>query len=56
MTISKTWSMPAEHVQTFAEMTLFSSMLIKTLDLTSVTQLTVAGELLIGRIRDDKQS
>jgi len=26
------------------------------LDLTSVTQLTVAGELLIGRIRDDKQS
>ena len=57
VTIAKTWSMPAEHVQTFAEMTpLFFHANKETLDLTSVTQLTVAGELLIGRIRDDKQS
>lgn len=57
VTIAKTWSMPSEHVQTFAEMTpLFFHANKDTLDLTSVTQLTVAGELLIGRIRDDKQS
>ena len=57
VTIAKTWSMPAEHVQAFAEMTpLFFHANKDTLDLTSVTQLTVAGELLIGRIRDDKQS
>ena len=57
VTIAKTWSMPSEHVQTFAEMTpLFFHVNKDTLDLTSVTQLTVAGELLIGRIRDDKQS
>ena len=57
VTIAKTWSMPSEHVQTFAEMTpLFFHTNKDTLDLTSVTQLTVAGELLIGRIRDDKQS
>ena len=49
--------MPSEPVQTFAEMTpLFFHVNKDTLDLTSVTQLTVAGELLIGRIRDDKQS
>ena len=57
VTIAKTWFMPSEHVQTFAEMTpLFFHANKDTLDLTSVTQLTVAGELLIGRIRDDKQS
>ena len=57
VTIAKTWSMPSEHVQTFAEMTpLFFHANKDTLDLTSVTQLTVAGELLVGRIRDDKQS
>ena len=57
VTIAKTWSMPSEHVQTFAEMTpLFFHANKDTLDLTSVTQLTVAGEVLIGRIRDDKQS
>ena len=57
VTIAKTWSMPSEHVQTFAEMTpLFFHANKDTLDLTSVMQLTVAGELLIGRIRDDKQS
>ena len=55
MTISKTWPMPAEHVQAFAEMTpLFFHVDKKTLDLTSVRQLTVAGELLIGRIKNDK--
>ena len=55
VTISTTWSMPAEHVQAFAEMTpLFFHVDKKTLDLTSVRQLTVAGELLIGRIKNDK--
>ena len=55
VTIAKTWFMPSEHVQTFAEMTpLFFHVDKNGLNLSSVTQLTVAGELLIGRIKNDK--
>ena len=55
VTIVRTWSMPPEHVQTFAEMTpLFFHVDKNGLNLSSVTQLTVAGELLIGRIKNDK--
>lgn len=55
VTIARTWSMPSEHVQTFAEMTpLFFHVDKNGLNLSSVTQLTVAGELLIGRIKNDK--
>ncbi len=34
VTIAKTWSMPSEHVQTFAEMTSFFHTNKDTLDLT----------------------
>lgn len=52
VTIVRTWSMPPEHVQTFAEMTpLFFHVDKNGLNLSSVTQLTVAGELLIGSIK-----
>lgn len=55
VTIVRTWSMPPEHVQTFAEMTpLFFHVDKNGLNLSSVTQLTVAGELLIGSIKNDK--
>lgn len=49
--IVKTWDMPAEHIETFAAMTpLFFHRDKESLDLSQVTELTVAGELLVGRI------
>lgn len=50
--ISQTYTMPADHVQTFADMTpLFFHADKDRLDLTQVTELTVAGELLVGKMK-----
>ena len=48
----QTWTMPADHIRAFADMTpLFFHADREKLDLSPVTELTVAGELLIGKIK-----